>query len=103
MLDSFVKWASRTGPRALKSFGKILGNTTIGVAGFFRAFQPAGFDLLSWLETATAKFRAFGEGADNHPDVKGFIEYVRDVGPIVTAGLIALGPTFILLLSMSVL
>src|SRR5690625_5417218 len=46
---------------------KILGNTTIGVAGFFRAFQPAGFDLLSWLETATAKFRAFGEGADTNP------------------------------------
>src|SRR5690625_4145881 len=46
MLDSFVKWASRTGPRALKSFGKILGKTTIGVDGFFSDFTTKGLYLL---------------------------------------------------------
>src|SRR5699024_4628638 len=42
MLHRFVPWASETGPRALKSFSIILGNVTVGVAAFFRAFQPAG-------------------------------------------------------------
>lgn len=82
-LDSFITWASGTAPRAIKSFARILGNVTVGVAGFLRAFQPTGFDILDWLDKVTAKFADFGRTADTNPAVQGFIEYLHEVGPTV--------------------
>src|SRR5699024_8787706 len=81
---SFIGWFAKAAPGALKGFAAILGNIAVGLGGLGKAFAPLGESLMKSLVGLTARFASFGKTADSNSGVKGFMDYVREVGPIVS-------------------
>ncbi|MCP3017307.1 hypothetical protein NGM33_28650 [Nocardiopsis dassonvillei] len=103
--DFGERFASSVGPSTL-SLGRSLGNVGTGFAGIVNAWLPYAPEFLGYLERVTAQFAEWGKGLDGSEGLTGFMDYVRETGPIVeeflgrlwgavtnlTSGLALLGP-----------
>ena len=78
-LDFFQRYA---GP-AIESFAKILGNVVAGVFGFIQAFAPMGTSLLGGIERLSGGFARFGQTVGSSSGFRGFMDYVKQIGPTV--------------------
>ena len=87
---SFFAMMKKEGGPTLRLLGGILGNVAKAFAGLAVAFAPISKQVLTGLESLTARFAAFaneGEGGG----LQKFVDYVREHGPKVAEMLGAVG------------
>lgn len=92
---SFQKWAnSAAGKNSIKQFmeytktnlpiiGNIFKNVFSGIFNLMNAFGTNSTRIFSYLETMSAKFKAWSETVGKSQGFKKFIEYVQKNGPVI--------------------
>lgn len=75
-----------TGP-AITGLGTALGNIATGIAGIIDAFLPHTAEINDFFVGLTRGFADWGKNLKGSPEFEAFFQYVKDVGPQVTATL----------------
>ena len=79
----FFAWASGTMGPVLQMMGRTLGNFAQGLAGLFRALEPAAMQFGRGLLGISQAFAVFGRNAGQSKGFQQFLAYVIQVGPRV--------------------
>lgn len=91
----FFKQLSAEAPKAITGLGKSFGNIITGIAGIVKAFLPFTGDVVGGIESATAKFAAFGKSLGESQGFKSFIEYAKTNGPKIIEVVKNIGTTLL--------
>ncbi|MDP9144203.1 MAG: hypothetical protein M3N43_05845, partial [Actinomycetota bacterium] len=76
-VDDFLAFLATEGPAALEDFGKILGQTSLGLANLWMAFAPLNNDFSTFLVDATADFQEWSRTLSQTDGFQEFVDYVR--------------------------
>ena len=72
---------------ALRDMFAIAGNVTKAIAGMILAFLPLGTEVGGGLREMTARWAEWAAGLRDNPGFQKFLDYVREVGPVVVEGI----------------
>lgn len=75
----FIRWLTRTAPKAIISIGRVLGYIAVGLGGLLGALTDTDTGFLG----LTKRFADFGRSAGTSSAVRDFFEYAKKNGPIV--------------------
>lgn len=90
-VDEFLAFLADEGPDALEDFGKIVGQTSLGLANLWMAFSPLNTDFADFLVESTADFEEWSRRLSETEGFQEFVDYVRENGPQVADTLGAIG------------
>lgn len=76
-----------SGPKDIKAFGHIIGNTLGGLGGILSNFVGPGDHAAKTLEHLTANFDKWGHSKGVSESVNKFLKYIGDNGPEITSAL----------------
>ena len=79
--QAFLRWMERRAPRAIIAIGRAIGNFTVGMAGLLEALSGVGSGFGAMME----RFADWGRNAGESPAVQRFLDYLREVGPVVSS------------------
>lgn len=84
-----LDWFETSGPKAITSWGHIIGNTLSGLGGILSNFVGPGDHMAHTLERLTDNFDKWGHSKGVSDSVNHFLKYVGDNGPEISAALSA--------------
>ncbi|NMI00726.1 hypothetical protein [Pseudonocardia acidicola] len=90
---SYVNFLAQEAGPIISGFGHSIGNLIEGFAGMQMAFSPLARDMISGLESLTARFAQWGTTVGSTEGFREFIQWVRETGPQVMSTLGALAGT----------
>lgn len=82
---TFIRFLRESATMALPSFIRSIKNMAVGFAGVLSAFLPFSHELTGGIEGLTAKFAAWGQSLGSSSGFAGFMNNMREQGPIIGA------------------
>ena len=93
--SSFFATMGRDAPEQTRLLSQAIFNVFETIAALTDAFSPLTTEMLTWLEKATAGWADWAANLKGSPGFERFLDYVREIAPIVRDFLLALGRAFI--------
>lgn len=78
-LQTFISYLQTNGPKVWA----IIQNITLGLVGMFTAFGPLAADMMTGLQSLTARFKEWGQTLSENQQFQKFIGYIRENAPTV--------------------
>lgn len=88
---SFFHTMGQDGPKQAHLLAQAIFNVFETVAALTDAFSPLTTEMLTWLEQATAGWADWAASLKGSPAFERFLDYIREVAPVVRDFLLALG------------
>lgn len=82
---TFIRFLRESATMALPSFIRSIKNMAVGFAGVLSAFLPFSHELTGGIEGLTAKFAAWGQSLGSSSGFAGFMNNMREQGPVIGA------------------